>query len=235
MRIVICDDDKLFTEQLEDLIREYFHSQCIIPPDISSFSDGESLLSDTGDKNLLFLDIQMPGRNGVNIGNEIKRKHQKTIIFIITSFPEYLDETMRFQVFRYLPKPLEKERFFRNLKDALHSYYTFSAKIPVETKNRVITLHSSDIIMVEAKEREVLVYTSSEQYNSIHNIQYWVCLLPKNIFFQTHRSYLVNFEHVSDFNRSLIYLNNRQYNAYLTRRKYTDFKTAYFLYLETMR
>lgn len=235
MRIAICDDDRIFTEQLEESIREYFHDQRINPPEISCFSDGESLLSDPDDKDLLFLDIEMPGRNGVDIGSEIKGKNKRIIIFIITAFPEYLDETMRFQVFRYLPKPLERNRLFRNLKDALHFYHSFSTKIPIETKNGVTTLHSSDIIMVEAREREVLVYTTSGQYNSVHNIQYWVDLLPKNIFFHAHRSYLVNFEYVSDFDRTLIYLNNHQYNAYLTRRKYTDFKTAYFLYLEAMR
>lgn len=235
MKIVICDDDLFFVEQLKEYILNYFHEQTKMLPEISCYADGKELLSVPSVYDILFLDIEMPDINGIDVGKEIKKQNSKTIIFVITSFPEYLDEAMRFQVFRYLSKPLDKERLFRNLTDALCLYHSFSASIPVETKNEIITLSSSDIIMVEAKEREVLVYTTSNQYNSIHTIQYWDDLLPKNIFFRTHRSYLVNLEHVSKFDHSLIYLCINRYKAYLTRRKYTNFKNTYLLYLETMR
>ena len=54
-------------------------------------------------------------------------------------------------------------------------------------------------------------------------------------FFQPHRSFIVNLDHVSSFDHSLIYLCNNQYRAYLTRRKYTQFKDAFLLYLESRR
>ena len=83
------------------------------------FTDGESLLADEGDKDFVFLDVEMPGFNGIYIGNELKKKNNKIIIFVVTAFSEYLDDAMRFHVFRYLSKPLDQQRFFRNMDDAI--------------------------------------------------------------------------------------------------------------------
>ena len=80
-------------------------------PELICFSDGESLLADEGEKDILFLDVEMPRMNGIYVGKELKKKKDKIIIFIVTSYSEYLDETMRFHVFRYLSKPLDKQRF----------------------------------------------------------------------------------------------------------------------------
>ncbi len=235
MRILICDDDILSVEQLQKYIKNFFAYNQLKCPEIASFSDGESLLADKGDKDILFLDIEMPGMNGIYVGRELKKKYANIIIFVVTSYAEYLDEAMRFHVFRYLSKPLEKQRFFRNMKDAVDLYAAITYKLPIETKQGVHTLSASAIIFVEAQRRKVIVHTTVSDYESIHNMQYWANLLPHNCFFQTHRSFIVNFEHITDFDHSLVYMTDAHFHAYLTRRKYSAFKEAYLLYLESTR
>lgn len=177
MRILICDDDALIIEQLQKYIKNYFEFNHVKCPELVCFSDGESLLADNGDKDILFLDIEMPGMNGIYIGNELKKANDKIIIFIVTSYSEYLDEAMRFRVFRYLSKPLEKQRFFRNMKDAVDLYNTMTIKLPIETKQGIHTLPASSIIAVEAQGRKVIVHTALRDFESIHNMQYWLNLL----------------------------------------------------------
>ena len=109
---------------------------------------------------------------------------------------------MRFHVFRYLSKPLDKQRFLRNMKDALTYYNSITVKIPVETK---IFVPPSQIIAIEAQGRKVIVHTARQDFDSIHNMDYWLNLLPKNSFFQTHRSFIVNLEHIVDFDHSTIH------------------------------
>ena len=180
------------------------------------------------------LDIEMPGMNGIYVGNELKKSNPAVIIFIVTSYSEYLDEAMRFHVFRYLSKPLEQQRFFRNMQDAVNLYHTSTLLIPVETKNGVHAISATDIIVVEAAERKVMVFTVQKSYESVRNMAYWLDTLPKSCFFQTHRSFIINLGHITDFDHTLIHLTN-QLTAYLTRRKYRTFKDAYLLYLESMR
>lgn len=235
MRILICDDDDLMLEQLQKLIKSYFEKICAKCPEIVCFHDGESLLADKGEKDLLFLDIEMPGINGIYVGNELKKLNEHTIIFVVTSYPEYLDDAMRFHVFRYLSKPVDRHRFFRNMKDAIELYNTMTIRLPIETKQGVHTLSASSVIAIEALGRKVIVHTTTCDFESVHNMQYYMKLLPKNCFFQTHRSFIVNLEHVTDFDHSLVHMAGGQFHAYLTKRKYTAFKEAYLLYLESAR
>ena len=116
MRILICDDDTLIIEQLQKYIESYFESNHLKCPELVSFTSGESLLAEKSEKDIVFLDIEMPGMNGIYVGNELKKANKHVIIFVVTSYSEYLDEAMRFHVFRYLSKPLDKQRFFRILQ-----------------------------------------------------------------------------------------------------------------------
>ena len=235
MRILICDDDPLIIEQLYSYIQFYFEQCHIKCPEIVSFTCGEDLLADNGEKDLVFLDIEMPGVNGIYVGNELKKQNKNILIFVVTAYTEYLDDAMRFHVFRYLSKPINLKRFFRNMKDALVSFNAISAKIPIETKQMTYMVPTSQIIAVEAQGRKVIVHTTSQDLISVRNMNYLADQLPNNCFFRTHRSFIVNFKHITDFAHTTVHLTNRQLIAYLTRRKYSDFKNAYFLYLESTR
>lgn len=235
MRILVCDDDLLITESLTKLLTEFFRKSNLKCPEISTFNSGESLLSDTGEKDIVFLDVEMPGLSGIYVGKELKKQNESVIIFIVTSYIEYLDEAMRFHVFRYLSKPIDKQRLFHNMKDAIQLYTTSNKKIAIETKSGVHSVSTIDIVYIEAQGRKVTVHTTTADYISIHPINYWADILPQNTFFQSHRSFIINMAHITDFNHELIHLYNNQFSAYLTRRKYTSFKDAYLLYLESTR
>ena len=235
MKIVCCDDDINIGNQLKEYLQLYFESITAPFPEFCFFNSGEDLLICADEIDIAFLDVEMPGLNGIQLGEELKRRYPNIIIFIVTSYPDYLDDAMRFQVFRYLSKPIDKNRLFRNMKDALFKYSTLSRKIQIETKNQVTMVYTRDIVLVEAKERKVFVHTKDKIYESIQKMDFWIEKLPSNSFFQSHRSYIVNLRFVSHFDNTLIYLCNGRFTAYLTRRKYVSFKNAYIMYLESLR
>lgn len=235
MRILLCDDDPLFTNELYKALQSFFKKNHLKCPPICVYHNGEDVLADSEKKDIIFLDIEMPGASGISIGEQLKSADPNTIIFIITSYIEYLDDAMRFHVFRYLSKPLDRQRLFSNLKDALSLYSSANICIPIETKEGVTSEYTGNIIFVETASRKVIVHTTSGDYISVHPMQYWLDALPPNTFFQPHKSFIVNLAHVKSFDHALIYLYNGQYEAYLTRRKYTQFKERYFLYLESTR
>lgn len=235
MRILICDDDRDITIQLQKFIIEFFRSRKLGIPEIQCYGSGETLLSDTGSKDIVFLDVEMPGLNGIYVGKELKDRNKNTIIFIITSYVEYLDDAMRFHVFRYLSKPLDKQRLFQNMKDAIQLYNSVNIKIPIKTKEKIYTCSASEIIMIEAMRRRITVHTLSRDLIALQNMEYWGGTLDMPCFFRPHRSFIINMKYVTDFDHSLIHLYDDQYTAYLTKRKYSRFKSAYFLYLESTR
>ena len=235
MRIIICDDDSTIIEHLSKLLTIFFKKHNLKVPDIVAYESGEELLSDTCEKDIVFLDIEMPGLNGIFVGNELKKQNNSIIIFIITSYMEYLDDAMKFHVFRYLSKPIDKQRLFRNMNDALNLYSTNTKTIPIETKEGVYTLNAMDIVCIEAIGRKVIIHTTTNDLLSIRTLKYWQENLPHQLFVQSHRSYIVNMAHINSFDHQLIYLSNSKVTAYLTRRNYTNFKNTYLLYLESFR
>ncbi len=235
MRILICDDDMLIVEQLQKYLKSYFKKIGLKCPDIACFSNGEDLLNDSGAKDILFLDIEMQGVNGIYVGQRLKNENKRIIIFVVTSYLEYLDEAMLFHVFRYLSKPIDIQRLFRGMNDAIDLYNAQNFKLAVETKHGTFTLPASSIISVEAIGKKVIVHTTKNDYESIHSLKYWLETLPKNRFFQTHRSYIVNFGYVTAFDHTFIHMTDDKFKACLTRRRYTSFKNAYLLYLESIR
>ena len=98
MKILICDDDSSITQSLSLIIKTYFNKKKVNNLDIVTFNDGDSLLSDKSQKDIVFLDIEMPGFDGIYVGNELKKQNDSVIIFIVTSYLEYLDAAMRFHV-----------------------------------------------------------------------------------------------------------------------------------------
>lgn len=71
MRIIICDDDKFITSELCNYLHDFFGSVIQIIPDIVVYNSGDDFLKDTNIKDIVFLDIEMPGTSGLSIGKSV--------------------------------------------------------------------------------------------------------------------------------------------------------------------
>ena len=238
MRIVLCDDDPRILAQLEKCLAEYFQINHLPQPQYARYLDGESLLNSEEKVDIAFLDVEMTGLSGIHVGDRLVKRNPYTKIFILTSFLDYLDEAMKFHVFRYLSKPLDKNRLYRNLKEAIFQYEIETKPVVIETKYGGITCLSDEIVCVEAVNRKVLVHTIDETYEAVQPIKYWANQLSGGSFYQTHRSFIVNMKYVASFSKDIITLispQGKESKAYLTKRNYSAYKNAYLLYMEAMR
>ncbi|MDO5403267.1 MAG: LytTR family DNA-binding domain-containing protein [Eubacteriales bacterium] len=236
MKIAICDDDAFIIKQLTELTDKFFKTHKLKLPELVNFSNGEALLEQSEGLDIVFLDISMPGIDGITAGSRLMKRNPHMIIFIVTAYPQYLDDAMRFHVFRYLSKPIEPERLFKNLEDALKQYNISDNMLTIELRQGVVNVPSNDIIYIESSNRKVTLYTNNQEYASIKPMSYWIDV-TRNIhcFYQTHGSFIINMKYITSFNKSVVYLYNNQFQAFITQRNYTKFKTAYLLYLESMR
>lgn len=237
MRILFCDDNLEILNQLQKYVSEFFKELGGKQPEYAAYLNGDSLLRNEQFADIAFLDVEMPGRSGIHVGAKLKESNPRIKIFIVTSFPDYLDEAMRFQVFRYLSKPIDKNRLFRNLKDALYQYNIDSQKISINTSSGLVVLPSDEIVCFESDQCKVLIYTTDGIIQTTDNIEYWRKTLSLPCFFSTYRSYIVNMRFVFKINKDSVELKygDMSKTAYLARRKYTEFKDTYLLYLESMR
>ena len=185
---------------------------------------------------LVFLDIEMPGLNGIYAGNHLYNRNPETHIFVITSHMKYLDDAMRFHVFRYISKPVESKRFMRNLEDAISEFNSIGGRIIVKCKGTTYILSAKDIIMVEVNPhcRNLTIHTVSDTYTTTQTLASIKSMLPSGSFYQSHRCYIVNMNYIMSYNNSRIYMENHLY-ADIALRKYNDFFNTYSAFLTTLR
>lgn len=237
MRIVFCDDDPLILEQLQGYVTEFFRQFGGPMPELTAYETGDLLIAQEPRADIAFLDVEMPGISGIHVGAKLKEKNPRVKIFIVTAYPDYLDEAMRFQVFRYLSKPIDKTRLFRNLKDAVNSYCMESREFPIATNEGVFVRRSEEIICVETIQRKTIVHTVDRDFVSTQTLEFWRQILNLPCFYATHRSYIINMRFVYSIKKDSVRLKcgDRQIAAFLSRRKYAQFKNTYLLYMESTK
>ncbi len=232
MQIFLCDDNSMILSELKNLITDYFKDHTTLLPTITEFNNGEALLNSSIIPDITFLDIEMPGVNGIFVGEELKKRNKNSLIFIVTSYDKYLDDAMRFNVFRYLSKPIAKDRLYKNLNDALKLISSYEEPFILETRHNNIKLLKSDIICAEAVSRNTIIHTIHGDYEVAKGFKYYTEFLTNDYFYRSHRSFIVNMNYISTFNKSNISLYNGKISAYLTVKKYSDFKNVYMKFLE---
>ena len=235
MRILVCDDNNIIVEEIKKYIIDFFKREKCENIEILTYNSGDELLKANISADLAFLDVEMPGISGIHASQQLKKKNKKILIFIITSYNDYLDEAMRYNVFRFISKPIDKQRLFRNLKDALKIYNTVNEKIAIETKTGMHIIYLDDILFIESANKKSYIYTKDNVLESIYNLKYWLEFLDKPGFYNSHRNYIVNMKYVSKFDEFNVYLCNDKYKVFLSKRKYHDFKRNFLFYLESTR
>lgn len=237
MRILLCDDNPDILVQLQKYIQDYFKELGHLQPELAVYTNGDELLSSESYADIAFLDVEMPGRSGIHVGAKLQEINPRIMIFIVTSYPDYLDEAMRFHVFRYLSKPIDKNRLYRNLKDSVFQYSSLTKMVTINTTGGLVTVHAEQIMCVEAVQRRCMIRTTDEDYMSTDGIEFWRKSLLLPSFYSTYRSFIVNMQYVSQVKKDTVILKHGEKSiaAYLARRKYTAFKDQYLLYLESMR
>ena len=234
MRIAICDDNKADVARIKHIISEFYEEYKLPVPEIDEYYSGDSLLSDPQKKDLVFLDIEMPGQDGICTGRKLLERDRSIILIMVTSFGEYLDDAMRINVFRYISKPIDSKRVKRNLADALNAYNVRSEKeIIIDSPGESISLNSSDILMIEFDNRKVKIHTIGETIPSTLSLQEWKEKLPESLFYQCHRSFIVNLSHIRKILSDKIIMDKEGTEAYLTKRKHSEIKRLWMLYIES--
>ncbi len=243
MRILLCDDEPAALQELTAYLQAFFESAHLPAPTYAAYTSGEALLAQEDLPaaprfEIAFLDVEMPGITGIQVGARLQARNPYAKIFIVTSYADYLDEAMKFHVFRYLSKPLDPKRLFRNMKEALYQLSVDTRPVLIESPGETVTRYADEIVMVEAQGHKVTVRAVDREYAAVQPVKHWEGLLEIGSFYRTHRSFIINMKYVRGFSPNLITLglpDGTEVSAYLARRRYKDFKETYMLYVEAMR
>lgn len=205
IKICICDDSSEERAALNALVREWSR-QSGTDVSVSEFPAAEAFWFEYEDlaPDILLLDIEMPGMNGVELAKRLRKVNKLIQIIFITGYSEYIAEGYEVAALHYLLKPVSPEKLFSTLERALEKQETDGRKLVLETSAETVLLPIYEIRYIEVVKNYITVYAEGS---------YTVKKTLKEIegeldgrFLRVGRSYIVNLHFVSRVTRSEILL-----------------------------
>lgn len=200
MQIAICDDEVSMVQILEEKIKKLL-------PDavIDKYLSGDELIASGSKSDILFLDIQMPGMDGMETAKMLRQDNEDMILIFVTAAEEYVFQAFDVGAFHYLVKPFSDEKLKEVVTKAVHNIKRSSRLekdekyIMVQTAGSHIKIFLRDIVYAEVYNRKVIIHTRStdiEYYGKLQELSD----MAGTDFFRTHRAYLVHFKYVEKYN-----------------------------------
>ncbi len=233
MKIAICDDEKEIRDMLAEKIERLYPEAALL-----LYQSGEELLLTDTEPDILLLDIQMSGKNGMETARELRRKNKKTILIFVTALEDFVFQAFDVGAFHYLVKPFEDNKFAEVLENAIKEYEDRKSrkaddsdqgknKLMIMTGGKHITVDLEEIIYAEVFDRKVILHTIHEDieyYGKMKELEE----KAGDEFFRTHRSYLVNFGFIRKYDATTVYLKKGQ--ALISKQNYGEFVKSYLRY-----
>ena len=228
MEVAIVDDEKVIREQIKKLVVKY-------EPDCNAktYETGEELLAEGKKYDVVFLDIQMEGMNGIDTARALREKQEDMVVIFITGVKEYVFEAFDVSAFHYLLKPVEEKKFsevFERAKKEVKKRTTQEQKnIFIKNRNRSFTINWDNILYIENRGKKVEIHTGNEIIETYASMNDLEKQLGGN-FYRCHRGYLVNMAHIAEYENDSISLNNGE-NIFMAKERYNEFVKEYMRYL----
>lgn len=217
LNTIIIDDERNSLEALETMVKLYCHDVHIM--DTCRTADDALVSISKNSPDLLLLDIEMPGKSGFDLIDELPDK--SIGIIFVTAYDQYAIDALRVSAMDYLLKPVDEMELVRaisrvkvklaqsqsastmevlltNLKSQHHSFQ----KLAIPTMEGLDFLSIKDILYCEAEGNYTHIYMRDGEKHLVSKTLRDVSeLLSGSLFTRVHQSYLINLEYVSKYIR----------------------------------
>ena len=230
MKIAICDDEKYIRDFIKDCITSELSNA-----DILCFESAESFLKANENADIMFLDIQMPGINGMELARRVRFRGSEAVIIFITALEEYVFNAFDVRAFNYLVKPINKDKFIEVLQAAVKEVID-KKKEPIDEiaheKSFIIksngisrSIDISEIAFAEVFNRRIVLHMKDndeiEYYGKMADLE----KIVGSDFYRVHRAYLINLSAIQAYNSKAV--NVKGIEIPVARGKYPELVKAF--------
>ncbi len=228
MRVAICDDEERFAVELKQILDTLCFEADLC---VDTFNDGISLeLSyKKNPYDVVFLDIEMEGINGIEVAERIRKINEETYIIFVTSHVEYAIKGYEVNALRYLTKPVKQEKVLEVMRYIIDKKKN-SRTISIRCEGESLLIEVSKILYIEAMDKYVKIYTEHDEYLVRSNLTEFEEKL-KDYFVRIHRCFLVNPGKVFKYTKDKVTMTDKK-ELPMARGKEKCLKEALFSFVD---
>jgi len=198
--IVICDDTEKDANSLRLFIERYFvEINCLCR--ISVYESGDAFLIDfaenrINDLKIVFLDVYMPGTNGVDTARKIRETDKNVVIVFTTTSRNHGLDGYSVYALQYLVKPLSYPEVISVLDKCTSMFADSIRSIEVMSDRLTVRVYLKDIMYVESFNTALLIHTLTGKVKTFLPLSEIEKQLEGSTFLRTQRSFIVNMRHI---------------------------------------
>ena len=229
MRIAVCDDDETAVSFLRELIESYPKQKL----NADGYSSGEDLLRTGNIYDLIFLDIDMKGIDGIETARRIRIHDRKVKIVYVTSYKEYAGKAFSVHAFGYLLKPVKQEKIWKQIEDAMlwqEEEAPEVKQVEFTAVEGLVRLPVDMIYYFEYQNRRIYMKAKDTTYEMRGRISDIAGRMEEYGFSVPHKSFVVNLYHVKNIKGYEILMMNGEWIP-LSQKQAVQFKEKLSLYL----
>lgn len=215
MKVIIVDDEPISLNELSHFISQYKEFEIIAALN-NPLQGLEEILRTAPD--VVFLDIDMPEINGIEIAEELLKQSNSTEIVFVTAYNEFAIKAFELNAVDYLLKPVLADRFDKtferlrykknllsrikldNVKNILDDAGNrkLNSRIPLKKGERIFLCDPEDIVCIFAEGKITKVVTTEGNYESRDCLNTWEITYKDKKLFRCHKAYIVNLEKICE-------------------------------------
>jgi len=230
LKIAIIDDEISCIQSLKSHIQCYMNENNI-QIEVSEFLNGLRLIADyKPEYDIIFLDIEMPHMNGIEVAKYIRKSDPHAIIIFVTNMAQYAVEGYEVHAFDYMIKPPDYISFSAKLQSAikaLKSRKETSIIISGEEGKRHVM--AGEIIYIEVKDHWLYVHTKENTYEMLGTLKEMEKQLEGCNFVRCNKSYLINLQFVTRMRPEFVIL-NKEIELKISRARRKEVQFAFIDY-----
>ena len=205
--IVTCDDSWAFLKLIQEKLTHYFSKKHLnIAHRI--FSDSNTAirycLKNTVD--LVLLDVEMPGKNGMEMANILNQKKPHLPIAFVTSHEELVFEAIRCRPFGFIRKSCLDEDLEDLVKRFLQWIQKRNQKILLDAEGKQVSVSIPQILYVESAKNYIMVHTAKNIYKIRKTINQFEKEVGRYGLIRCHKGFLVNYAHIEEISKHELFL-----------------------------
>lgn len=221
--IGICDDQIIAVNEIKSIVLNYFQ-QKNKKVKIMTFLSGEEVVTNCELLDILFLDIEMPGMDGIKVGEHFLKKNNKCKIIMATSREERFKEAFKIEAYRFVSKPFLISEIETALEDTLKTFIGVET-VELYEDRRAYNITQKEILFVKAYDGYIEVLVKNRIMRKDISLSKMEEILDQRLFYRVSREYLVNLYLIKKYKRGVI--NIGDYEIKVARRKRKDFEITF--------